>query len=50
MGNKSIKGMLVGYNFGGYRIWSKGRKVIRSRDVIFNKGMFVHKMTISINS
>lgn len=43
MDNKSIKRILVGYDFGGYRIWSKGIRVIRSRDTIFYKNPLVPK-------
>lgn len=35
---KATKGILVGYDYGGYRIWIPGRgTLVRSRDVIFNE-------------
>ncbi|KAG5877099.1 hypothetical protein JTB14_006394 [Gonioctena quinquepunctata] len=40
MGKKAIKGVLMCYdNDDGYRIWSlDGKKLVRSRDVIFDEG------------
>lgn len=50
MEKKAIKGVLVGYDFGGYRVWTQGRKIIRSRDVIFNEKPMIPEITINLPS
>lgn len=49
MDKKSVKGILVGYDFGGYRIWNKcNKKIIRSRDVIFMEDPLLPKVSVSL--
>lgn len=44
-----MEGLVFGHDFGGQRIWSKGRRVIISKNVIFNEDLLFPKMSISIH-
>ncbi len=44
MDRKAVKGILLGYdNNDGYRIWTNGNKLIRSRDVVFHEDLLEEK-------
>src|SRR5436190_120641 len=47
MNKKAIKGILVGYDNFGYRVWTGGSKMLRSRDVIFNEKPLNPNVTVS---
>lgn len=49
MDKKAIKGVLVGYDRFGYRIWTGNSQVIRSRDVIFNEKLLNSSSTLSFS-
>lgn len=48
MEKKAVKGKLVGYEFGGYRIWTQGKNIVRSRDVIFNERPLTPNTTVRL--
>jgi len=37
MDKKAVKGILVGYDHFGYRVWTGGSNILRSRDVVVNE-------------
>lgn len=48
MDKKATKGTLVGYDFGGYRVWTGGKTIIRSRNVTFNEKPLIPSMTVRL--